>query len=214
MKDYIYYIPGYTGFCPDLPNHFGESYGKATHQIIRQRPRDLLRERLSDVRYGERKRGTYYNAYQGDHWHNSKYVDCCKKSCCDSCCRKCRRRDECIYKLPKYSNNKGFGKGMAGRQNFVCPTYVYVEGYAGRECDEEEMYCPPSPRKCCIPPKKSRPCCNSCCDRKVMHHKQYGSMQDKQSYTPGIKVMFDAPCLEKLFKRHEKPRSGRCYCCC
>ncbi|GFT84259.1 hypothetical protein NPIL_324551, partial [Nephila pilipes] len=58
----------YTGFCPKLPDHYGQSYGKATHQIIRERPRDLLKERLSSVRHRcrlDRGMERYPNDYVG-----------------------------------------------------------------------------------------------------------------------------------------------------
>ncbi|GFY41328.1 uncharacterized protein TNIN_414111 [Trichonephila inaurata madagascariensis] len=74
MKDYTYYIPGYTGFCPKLPDHYGQSYGKATHQIIRERPRDLLKERLSSVRHRchqDRSKERFSAEYTGDR----HYVD-------------------------------------------------------------------------------------------------------------------------------------------
>lgn len=51
FKSHFKYFDRYTGFCPTLPQHFGESYGKATRQVLRERPQDLLKERLSDVRY-------------------------------------------------------------------------------------------------------------------------------------------------------------------
>ncbi|GBN30393.1 hypothetical protein AVEN_43003-1, partial [Araneus ventricosus] len=39
----------YTGFCPKLPEHYGQSYGKATRQITLDRLLDL--ERLADTRH-------------------------------------------------------------------------------------------------------------------------------------------------------------------
>ncbi|GBN33936.1 hypothetical protein AVEN_266205-1 [Araneus ventricosus] len=85
MKDYAYYIPGYTGFCPKLPEHYGQSYGKATRQILRERPCDLLKERLSDTRHRccpDRRRGRgRVQADYGDHGFDGHCMDYADHHC-------------------------------------------------------------------------------------------------------------------------------------
>lgn len=43
----------YTGFCPELRDHYGETYGYATRYIIQQKPH--LKERLAPVQYRYRR---------------------------------------------------------------------------------------------------------------------------------------------------------------
>ncbi|KAF8767114.1 Protein FAM166B like protein [Argiope bruennichi] len=34
-----HFIPGYTGFCPDLPRTVGASFGRVTNEILKTQPR-------------------------------------------------------------------------------------------------------------------------------------------------------------------------------
>ncbi|XP_035219006.1 protein FAM166B-like [Stegodyphus dumicola] len=34
-----HFIPGYTGFCPELPLNVGASYGRITHEVLKDKPR-------------------------------------------------------------------------------------------------------------------------------------------------------------------------------
>ncbi|GFR19347.1 uncharacterized protein TNCT_63941 [Trichonephila clavata] len=136
MKDYTYYIPGYTGFCPKLPDHYGQSYGKATHQILRERPRDLLKERLSAVRHRchqDRSKERFSADYTGDrhyvdhgrdgHGMDHRIEGHCHDHGDDGRCldHHCRIRHSGEYS--DHDRNRPYTFGYVG------PTYVFFEGF-------------------------------------------------------------------------------------
>ncbi|GFW03621.1 hypothetical protein TNCV_3988401 [Trichonephila clavipes] len=128
-----------TGFCPKLPDHYGQSYGKATHQIIRERPRDLLKERLSAVRHRchqDRSKDRFSAEYTGDrhyvdhgrdgHGMDHRIEGHCHDHGDDGRCldHHCRIRHTGEYS--DHDRNRPYTFGYVG------PTYVFFEGFTGK----------------------------------------------------------------------------------
>ncbi|CAL1279108.1 unnamed protein product [Larinioides sclopetarius] len=121
MKDYTYYIPGYTGFCPKLPEHYGQSYGKATRQVLRERPRDLLKERLSDTRHrcnADRRRGR--GRVQSDYGGHG----------CDAHCM-----DYADHHSGRRRHSDDHGRNATIQFDFVCPTFFYFDEHTDHAPD-------------------------------------------------------------------------------
>ncbi|KAG8197660.1 hypothetical protein JTE90_001589 [Oedothorax gibbosus] len=158
MRDYQYYIPGYTGFCPMLPYHIGESYGKATRQILRERPQDLLKDRLSKVRSRkfQRSSGDHASGYPNSYKENDR----CR---CGCGCVRCRcvndSGDQCVGRHYKDSNaGRRWEKNESMKKtreppDSCQPAYILVEAYAKSDCSSHKEHRPRKPS----PPPPEKP---------------------------------------------------------
>ncbi|XP_053551411.1 protein FAM166A-like [Bombina bombina] len=54
-----YYLPGYTGFCPQLSSHVGKTYGRATNDVLT----DLYAARTSSYRLSPITKATVQKSY-------------------------------------------------------------------------------------------------------------------------------------------------------
>ncbi|XP_035228901.1 uncharacterized protein LOC118201002 [Stegodyphus dumicola] len=209
MKDYAYYIPGYTGFCPELSDHFGESYGKATKKIIRDRPH--LRDRLSAVHYhrrsdDERNKFNIYTCENRKAMYHPEYLDHYEGM------HRMKPKEYVMapivdyeYRCPKHMFVDGCPKHSAGFWNAYDrgdSLHVHHPAYRTQPCPHGFHVPSPCARRriCKRPPdvkiqKKPR----------ILPHRQAGVIPKYTGHIPGMQFTFGeayGSAADRLLRRH------------
>ncbi|GIZ01401.1 uncharacterized protein CEXT_18161 [Caerostris extrusa] len=103
-----------------MPEHYGQSYGKATRKILLERPHELLKERLSNTRHRcfPKRRNTRFST-------PAEYDD----RAFDGHCRD--YMEHCFRSGDHREHDRNGPVHSMGQFGFVAPAYFYFEGIPG-----------------------------------------------------------------------------------